>query len=86
MNVKEEILKRINTSALQPSGKTPRTIGELASDVLNASQMSSKSLSEKCLLSVATVERLRKYDKPYNPQTRSVERVLSAFEISLRAL
>ena len=84
--LKKHIMTKINLSTLSVVKGKYRTLGELASDVVNNAGMADKELAGKCNLSAGTVKRLRVYKKPYNPNTSTVEKVLLAFNISLKAL
>ena len=84
MSVRNLILKRIETTAL--GARDTRDIADLCCDVLNSIQATNKEVAAETNLSEATVNRVRANIKPYNPNTRTVEKILRTYNIKVKLI
>lgn len=84
MSVASDILKHINSQVLTPKDAGGhRDFADLCCDIINNSNLRDVRVAAKCDLSTSTVKRMRENVKPYNPNTRSVEKLLKAFGFTM---
>lgn len=84
ISIKKAILKNITAKALTAKDTGGhRTLADLASDIVNNSSGNDKQLAGLTDLSPSTIKRIRENIQPYNPNTRTVERILIAHGFTL---
>ena len=82
--VAADILAHINAQVLTPKDTGGhRDFADLCCDIINQARITDKEVAAKCGLSTGTVKRMRENVKPYNPNTRTVERLLGAYGFSM---
>lgn len=77
--MRDQIISSINRKVLTPKDTGGhRDFADLCCDIVNADGRNDLQIASSADLSASTVRRMRENVKPYNPNTRTVEKILKS--------